>query len=115
MHNTFKELQDKMKSAYCPAKIVEGNPVLEYNKFILFKEFKSIDIERAAKFGGAISFSNYTELEKAFVKGDLHPMDLKSATAVYLEKLIKPVRTYFEKNKKAAKLYEVVKNAKITR
>ncbi len=115
MHNTFEELKEKLNSAYCPAKTVEGNPVLEYLKHIVFKEFKNFKIERPAKFGGDISFESYDELEKAFVEGKIHPMDLKMATAVYLEKLIKPVREYFEKNKKAAKLYEAVKQAKITR
>ena len=32
-----------------------------------------------------------------------------------LEKLIKPVREYFEKNKKAKELYNVVRQIKITR
>lgn len=115
MHNTFEELKEKLNSAYCPLKTVEGNPVLEYLKYIIFKEFRSFKIERPDKFGGDISFSSYNELEKEFVAGKVHPMDLKLATAIYLEKLIKPVREYFENNKKAAKLYEAVKQAKITR
>ena len=42
-------------------------------------------------------------------------MDLKSDVTNELENLIKPVREYFEKNKKAQELYSVVKDLKITR
>lgn len=115
MHNTFEELKEKLNGAYCPIKTVDGNPVLEYLKHIIFKEFKDFEIERPSKYGGDISFGSYSELESAYVNGLVHPMDLKLATAVYLDKLIKPVREYFEKNKKAAKLFRTVRLAKITR
>jgi len=72
-------------------------------------------IERPPKFGGNLELHSYEELEKCFREGKLHPSDLKTAVAIELEKLIKPVREYFEKNKKAKELYEVVKNIKITR
>jgi tyrosyl-tRNA synthetase len=115
MHNTFDEIKKKLASAYCPAKIAEGNPVLEYNKHIIFKEFKTVKIERAKQYGGNLSYTTYVSLERDFTTGKLHPADLKLATAIYLEKLIKPVREHFEKNKRAAKLYAAVKNATITR
>ena len=72
-------------------------------------------IERPAKFGGDIIFGNYEELRTAYVNGDLHPADLKNNVTIYLEKLIKPVREHFERNKKARELYELVKSYKITR
>jgi tyrosyl-tRNA synthetase len=115
MHETFDELKKKINSAYCPEKQEEGNPLLEYCKYIIFKEVKSIKIERPAKFGGDIEFASYEELRDAFLKGGLHPADLKSAVANELEKLIRPVREYFEKNKQARELYETVKTLKITR
>jgi tyrosyl-tRNA synthetase len=115
MHNTFDEIKEKMNSAYCPAKEVEGNPVLEYAKHIVFREIDTMTIERPAKFGGNLEIQSYEELERAFREGKLHPSDLKMGVAVELEKLIKPVREYFETNKKAKELYEVVKQLKITR
>jgi len=115
MHNTFEELKEKLNSAFCPVKQVEGNPVLEYAKYIIFKETDTMIIERPPKFGGNLELHSYEELEKCFREGKLHPSDLKTAVAIELEKLIKPVREYFEKNKKAKELYEVVKNIKITR
>ncbi len=115
MHESFDELRSKINTAYCPPKIEEGNPLLEYCKYILFKNFKEIKIERPAKFGGNVVFGNYEELRKSFIEGQLHPADLKTSVAIYLEKLIKPVREHFEKNKRARELYELVKSYKITR
>jgi len=115
MHETFDELKSKLNKAFCPEKIVEGNPILDYSKNIIFKNIKEMKIERPAKFGGDITFTSYKELEDTYVAGKLHPMDLKVGVGNELEKLIKPVREYFEKNSKAKELYNVVKNAKITR
>ncbi len=115
MHDSLKELKEKIGKGYCPEGIVEGNPILEYFRYIIFRNIKSLKIERPSKFGGDIEFGSYAELEKLFVNKKIHPMDLKNSCAVELDKLIKPTREYFEKNKKAAELYSVVKNLKITR
>ncbi len=115
MHDSLKELKEKLGKAYCPEGVVEGNPILEYFKHIVFKNVKDVEIERAKKYGGDISFGSYDETERAFVGKELHPLDLKMACAAELDKLIKPTREYFEKNKKAKELYSVVKKFKITR
>ena len=115
MHDTYEELKNKINSAYCPEKVEEGNPLLEYCKYIIFKEIRSMKIERPKKFGGKIEYGNYDELKNDFIKGFLHPLDLKSGVTEELEKLIKPTRKYFEKNKKANKLYRMVRRLGITR
>lgn len=115
VHDSAVEIKRKINSAFCPEKVVEGNPILEYSKYLVLKKFKSMKIEREKKFGGDIKFENYGELEKTFREGKLHPADLKNAVANYLDKMIKPVREHFEKNKKAKKLYEFVRRQEITR
>ena len=115
MHESYDELKSKINSAYCPERVEEGNPLLEYCKYIIFKNVKSIKMERQNKFGGNIEFFSYEELRKAYVDGKLHPADLKTAVTNELDKLIKPVREHFEKNKKAKELYNIVKNVKITK
>ncbi len=72
-------------------------------------------IERPEKFGGNASYDSYQDLEAAFVKGDIHPADLKAATAKYINQLLEPVREYFAKNKEAKKLQEQVESFKVTR
>ena len=115
MDDSEDEIKRKISKAYCPEKIIENNPILEYCKYIVFECFKSFKIERAKKFGGDIEFNNYQELEISFKKGELHPQDLKNAVGVYLDKLIRPVREHFQKNKKAKQLYELVRKQEVTR
>lgn len=115
MHEPAEQLQAKVNSAFCPAKAVEGNPILEYCRHIIFKNFKEFNIERPRKYGGDLAFHNYQALEDSFRKGQLHPQDLKKAAGGYLDKLISPVRRHFEKNKKAKELYDFVRMQKITR
>jgi tyrosyl-tRNA synthetase len=115
IHDTPAEIEEKIKGAFAPPKQVEGNAVLEICKYIIFKRAKMLEIERPAKFGGKLSFTDYAELEKAYVAGKLHPADLKPAVAKSLDSILAPVRSHFEKDKKAKELYEAVRNAKITR
>ncbi|GAH89415.1 unnamed protein product, partial [marine sediment metagenome] len=42
------------------------------------KEFTK-RVERTEKFGGDISFNSYKSFEEVYLKGEVHPMDLKSA------------------------------------
>ncbi|MBI1978867.1 MAG: tyrosine--tRNA ligase [Candidatus Aenigmarchaeota archaeon] len=115
VHDSQEEIKKKINSAFCPEKVVEGNPVLEYSKYLIFKKFKSMKIERDKKFGGDIELDNYQELEETFRQGKLHPVDLKNAVAMYLDQMIEPIRKHFEKDKKAKKLYEFVKKQEVTR
>lgn len=115
VHDSRKEIERKILKAYCPGGRVENNPVLEYAKYIVFPKFNSMKVERKKKFGGPLEFQNYGGLEKAFVKKELHPLDLKKAVAKYINQTIAPIREHFEKNKKAKNLLKAVKKAKTTR
>jgi len=117
VHDTPNEIKEKISEAFCPPKVVEGNPILEICKHIIFRKLgkKEMTIERPAKFGGDVSIHSYGELEKMFAEGKLHPADLKASVTTELDKILKPVREHFEKNKKAKELYHVVNESKITR
>jgi len=114
MHDSEEDIKRKINKAYCQEKIIEGNPLFDYLRYLIFKRYDKLKIERSEKFGGNITL-DYDSLVKVYEKGDLHPMDLKNAVAKYLNEMIKPVREYFEKNKKAKELYEEVKKYSITR
>ncbi|MFH1221966.1 MAG: tyrosine--tRNA ligase [Candidatus Micrarchaeota archaeon] len=111
VHDSAAEIKQKLAKAYCPAQ-VEGNPVLELAKYIVFHEFKEVAVHRDSKFGGDVTFASYEELEKAFVDKKLHPMDLKNCTGEYIDKIIAPVRKHFETRQE---LLEVYKEVEITR
>jgi tyrosyl-tRNA synthetase len=110
-----EEIKQKMSKAFCPERIVKHNPVLDVCKYIIFREHSTFTIERPVKFGGNIDFQNYQELETAYTEGKLHPMDLKTGTAVALGNILEPVRRYFTNNSEAKKCLETVRVAKITR
>lgn len=42
----------KIKKAYCPPKVVEGNPCLEYIKYLILPWFNEFTVERNAENGG---------------------------------------------------------------
>ncbi|MBL7055623.1 tyrosine--tRNA ligase [Candidatus Woesearchaeota archaeon] len=115
MDDDEETIKKKIKKAYCPEGIIEENPILEYNKYILFEKFETIKIERPKKFGGNLEFDNYKDLETAFQKKELHPMDLKISTSQYLNRLIEPIRKKLENNKEAKKLKEEIMSFKVTR
>ena len=79
------------------------------------EKFDTFVIKRPEKWGGNLEFNNYRELESVFLKGDLHPMDLKAAVTDYLNQLIEPIRDKLNKSKNAQKLKEEIKNFKVTR
>ncbi len=116
VHDTYEQLKAKISGAYCPEKIVEGNPLLNYVDLIITRDSDAaIRISRPEKFGGDIEFETYAELEKAYSEGKVHPLDLKAYVTDELEKRIKPIREHFENDKAAAELYEKVKTFKITK
>jgi len=99
IHDDPDTVNKKISKAFCPEKIIEGNPVLELCKLVIFPELKdeTFLIKRAEKFGGKLEFNNYGELEKAFAR-DLHPLDLKNATTVYINKILEPIHSFFDKH-----------------
>lgn len=115
MTDTQDDIARKIKKAYCPEKITQENPLMEYCKYLIFEKFPVIEIKRPEKFGGDLELHNYDELVKVYAKGELHPMDLKQAVAGYVNEMLEPVRQHFEKNKKAKNLFEQVQGFEVTR
>src|SRR3989344_986650 len=99
IHDTKKEIEEKIGRAYCTEKTVEGNPILEMWRYIILRKFTSRIIERPEKFGGNLDIQSYEELEKKFTEGGLHPLDLKKETVEALDEILQPVRRHFEKGK----------------
>jgi tyrosyl-tRNA synthetase len=115
VHDSPELIMEKVNSAYCPPKVLEGNPLIEYSRFIIFRKMKSLRIERSAKHGGDIEFSSSKELEDAYKAGTLHPADLKKGVGGALNEIIEPIREHFVKDPSARRLYETVRAAETTR
>ena len=114
IHDTKSEIEEKIQKAFCPEKVVEGNPVVEIWRYIILRKFESRTIERPSKFGGNLEIQKYEELEELYKKGKLHPLDLKKETIAALDEILTPVRRHFSKGK-AKQLYEEVNRYQVTR
>ncbi|MEK6741754.1 MAG: tyrosine--tRNA ligase [Nanoarchaeota archaeon] len=90
--DSLEEIKKTIKDAYCPDKDSKDNPLLQISRLILFPRFNELEIKRDKKFGGDLKLENYPELEKIYVAGKLHPLDLKNMTIEYLWKIIEPIR-----------------------
>jgi len=99
IHDSKEEIVRKLSKAWCPERQAEGNPVLELAKFIVFHDFAKVTVKRPDKFGGPVGYSSYEEMEKDYLEGKLHPMDLKQAVAAEIDAVIAPVREKFKGSK----------------
>ncbi len=115
IHDSADTIRKKINSAFCEARNVENNPVLDYAKHIIFRAFKEFNIQRDKKYGGDVAFHTYEDLHMAFWKGSLHPQDLKTAVSERLDEMVSHIRKHFEKNRKAGELYRFVKGQEVTR
>lgn len=115
IHDSTREIREKISRAFCPERKIDFNPILEICKYIIFRERKTFTIERPRKYGGEAEFQSYLELEKAYMEGDVHPQDLKNSVAKELANILEPARRYFENTRKARECLSIVKEAKITR
>ena len=92
IHNTDDEIRKKINKAWCEEANIESNPLLEISRSVIFHEFNEMKVERPEKFGGNVSYGNYSQLEKDFVEKTLHPGDLKQTVGNYLVKIVSPIR-----------------------
>jgi tyrosyl-tRNA synthetase len=98
IHDSPEDIKRKVKKAYCPEGEIEGNPIIEICRYIIFNRVDEIVISRPEKWGGDLYIENFSILKEVFESGQLHPQDLKNATADHLIDILKPVGEYFEKN-----------------
>jgi tyrosyl-tRNA synthetase len=91
-----ESITKKIKKAHCVAGEIKENPIMQITQLIVFPRVEKFIIDRPEKFGGNLEFENYTLLEKAFVKKDVHPLDLKNALSKYLIEIISPIRSKFK-------------------
>ncbi|MBW3013565.1 tyrosine--tRNA ligase [Candidatus Woesearchaeota archaeon] len=115
IHDTEEEIREKLNKAFCPEKDIDFNPIINWVENLVFtRDRATFLVERPEKFGGNIEYDSLVKLKNDFAKGELHPLDLKKATAEYLVKLLEPARKHFEKPK-LKKLKEEIDNIKLTR
>jgi tyrosyl-tRNA synthetase len=90
-----EEILKKCQKAFCPPEIPE-NPILQIFQYHVFPHLAEITIKRPEKFGGDRTFTGYLDLESAYGKGEIHPLDLKKACGQSLVEILAPVREYIQ-------------------
>lgn len=106
IHDSADDIKRKLKGAHCPAKEVDGNPVLDLLRLVVWPRLGQLhkdgplrfEIHRPEKFGGNKLYIGYDALLAEYRSGALHPMDLKNGVADALIALLQPVRDYFVKH-----------------
>ncbi len=108
VHDSPDEIRHKITKAFCPTREVGFNPVLDWAKFLIFKDKSSeLLVKRSEKFGGDIIFKSFEELSETFTSGSLHPEDLKKAVAEKIIEILEPARKHFEQAKTKKMLEEM--------
>jgi tyrosyl-tRNA synthetase len=93
--DTVDDIERKCQKAFCPPEC-EENPVLQILQYHIFPRVPEVVVRRPAKFGGDRTFTRYAEMEEAYRKGEIHPLDLKKTVARYLSDVLACVREYIE-------------------
>ncbi|KAL6745630.1 hypothetical protein V8C86DRAFT_1821387 [Haematococcus lacustris] len=115
MEDSDMDVNAKIKKAYCPPQVVEGNPCLEYIRHITFPWFNKFEVKRGEANGGDKTYTEVDELEADYKSGALHPGDLKPALARALNQILQPVRDHFDSNPEAKELLKKVRSYKTTK
>ncbi len=112
MTDTEADVNRKIKKAYCKPGDVNGNPIIDYAKHLIFpilnQKSKSFIVNRPEKYGGDLAYWDCKELLSDFMNEKVHPGDLKKAVKRELNLLLEPVRIHFKENKEAKKLLQRV-------
>lgn len=102
IHDTPEDIARKLKGAHCPAKEIDGNPVIDLLRLVVWPRIGdaggALVVKRPEKFGGNKSYASLDAVTTDFASGALHPMDLKSAVGAALAQQLEPVRAYFDRH-----------------
>jgi len=91
--------EETVKRKINKAECVSGNPnngilaLLKYLIMIVKRDRgEKFVVMRDKKYGGNLEYINYEEIEKDFVAKRLHPLDLKNAVALEINRILDPIR-----------------------
>uniref|UniRef100_A0A0E0LPR8 Uncharacterized protein n=1 Tax=Oryza punctata TaxID=4537 RepID=A0A0E0LPR8_ORYPU len=108
MEDDKEDICFKMEKAFCPPKLAEGNPCLEYIKYIILPWFGMFEVVQKKGNGGKKTFLSMEELTADYESGALHPADVKLALEKSLNEILQPVRNHFGRSDEAKDLVEAI-------
>ncbi len=117
IHDEPEIIRRKIRKAYCPPKITTYNPVFEIGKYVVAPWLERLGREIILvnkKTGEEKTYQSWSMLEKDYVEGKIHPLDLKNMVAEYLVEMLEPARKYFLEGP-GSRYYEELRSLRITR
>mmetsp|Transcript_20295 Transcript_20295/g.37709 ORF Transcript_20295/g.37709 Transcript_20295/m.37709 type:complete len:399 (-) Transcript_20295:495-1691(-) len=112
MEDSEADLNRKIKKAWCPEGELQGNPILDYVRHIVFGYAGQITIE--FKSGEVETYTDIDRLEADYVAGKIYPNEIKPALTKALNQILQPVRDHFSSGE-PKKLLAKVKSYKVTK
>ncbi len=91
--DTADIIEKKCQKAFCPPEC-EENPILQIFQYHIFPRNESVVVKRPEKFGGDREFSSYQDIEDAYRRSEIHPLDLKKTAGRYMAEILSCVRDY---------------------
>ncbi|KAH8739414.1 tyrosyl-tRNA synthetase class-I aaRS [Cryptosporidium ryanae] len=105
----------KIKKAFCPPGVVEGNPCIEYIDSLIFPKLGYFQVTRKPEHGGDITYHSIEDFHLSYLNGDLHPGDLKKGLSDSLNLMLQPIRDHFNTDPRAKELLQLVQSFKVTK
>ncbi len=72
-----KSIERKITASYCPAKVIEDNPVLQLYEYDIFPKFEAAEIKRSQKYGGDVTYDDLSRLKHDYASGKSTLLTLK--------------------------------------
>lgn len=98
MDDNASEVKRKIAKAFCEPNNIEKNPLLDWAKHIIFPINGKFVTPENLKFNEPeMTFTNFEELEQAFLEGKVQPKGLKDGMIKHINDLLKPVQDKLKK------------------
>ena len=98
MDDNASEVKRKITKAFCEPNNIEKNPLLDWAKHIILPIKGKVVTPENLKFNEPeMTFTNFEELEQAFLEGKVQPKGLKDGMIKHINDLLKPVQDKLKK------------------
>ncbi|XP_073359586.1 tyrosine--tRNA ligase 1, cytoplasmic-like [Aegilops tauschii subsp. strangulata] len=96
MEDREQNLSVKVRKAFCPEEVAQGNPCMEYIRYIVFPWFGHCEVPgKEENGGGSRMFHKMEELITDYESGALHSAEVKRALEEALKKIMKTIAEFF--------------------
>lgn len=107
MEDTEEDVKRKINKAFCPPKILQDNPCIEYLEHMILPKLNNITIKLET--GEEKTFTDIQNIKEEYVSGNIFPGELKRSLITGLNQILDPVRKHFENDPGAKELLKKVK------